>query len=866
MALSVSSKRRRHNQVGLLDLDIPTILNSNLQYETPRELMIRKIKGLIDFPETDNWTNRFRETVYRHLFQKPFNNQRNVFRHQTYEWLCANVDSVDDNKIINIECPQHRNINGPVPNYFWIIIQIQLEILNLNTCQFIQANIVESDQKSDYYQWRDSSNIIACGRNFRNTSQLYYWAIKDLNSTTITRDPNWFNEYFPVIDDFWQQVSHYRNVGIGQFIQDHPRTELFGRTITIAESINDIPDWDWNSMNRDTFIDLIKSKTITEVNLDDWVAPTKLRNWFKGEPLLDWLKHNTTRLNPVINESARKNHSKFLMHRGDKFEASVFEYLTNNYQTKLISTGYAPINKVPETLQAMKDGVPIILQGVLYNPKNRTYGAADILIKADYIKRIFPETELTDRELQITAPGINNQIHYRVIDVKSRVLDLSSHGHWFKGSRKGSTEAAFKAQVAIYNEALGFLQGHTPRVAYVLGTGYKFVRTHNSVKTEYRSDNSLSRLGEVRFKSNDSDIFTYIPQALNWYRILHKEGHNWTLSPKPCIPELWPNMCNDQDAPFHRFKLQLANELKEITQIRNCSVKHRTLAHSNGIYSWDHPLLRPETLGFNELTKRGTESVQYKQVLAILEANRDQSDQVLFPDIISGNVNDWQDEYGIEFFIDFEDTHLSFLEDFSNFPRVDYGQVIFMVGFEYCDPLTNKFVYKNFTTPDVSIESERQMLREWFTFMKDNSGSQHKIRLFHYSHHERTLFEKLKSRHHELYSEFNNTLCRIQWIDVYKDIFIDNLICVKGALDWSLKNIAGKMKEHGLISSIWDTSSLCTSGGEANILAAVCHKKAKRLNVPITEFPEMKDTQIYNSYDCSTLREITYALREYYAE
>lgn len=863
MSLSVSSKRRRHNQVGLLDLDVPTILNSNLQYETPRELMIRKIKGLIDFPETDNWTHRFKDQVYYHLYKQSLASKRNVFRHSKYDWLCANVDSIDNNQIVKIECPQHRDVNGPVPNYFWIIIQIQLEILNINSCKFIQANVIKSDKKSDYYSWRESSDITTCGRDFRS-SQLYYWAIKDLKCTTITRDSNWFNEYFPVIEDFWQQVLHYRGVGIGQFIQDHPRTELFGRTVTISESISDIPDWDWNSMNRDTFIDLIESKTITQVNLDDWVAPTKLRNWFKGEPLLDWLKHNTTRLNPVTNETIRKNHSKFLMHRGDKFEASVFEYLSNNYQTRLISTGYAPINKVPETVQAMKDGIPIILQGVLYNPQNRTYGAADILIRVDYIKQVFPETELTDQELQITAPGINNQLHYRVIDVKSRVLGLSSQGHWFKGSHKGSSEAAFKAQLAIYNQALGFLQGHTPNTAYLLGTGYKFIKTISSVKNTYRSNNSLARLGEIKFNVQDADILEYIPQALNWYRKLRKEGHNWTLSPRPCIPELWPNMCNDQDAPFHRFKIQLANELKEITQIRNCSVKHRTLAHSSGIYSWDHPKLTPEILGFNEFTKSGAESVQYKQVMSILNANRDQSDQVLFPDKITSNINNWQDKYGLEMYIDFEDTHLSFLEDFSNYPTVDYGQVIFMIGLEYYDPLINKFIYKNFTTPDVSIESERNMLRSWFEFMKDNSRLNEKIRLFHYSHHERTLFEKLESRYPELYDEFNDTLNRIIWIDVYKDIFMDNLICVKGALDWSLKNIAGKMREHGLISSGWDTSSLCTSGGEANVLAAVCHKKSKRLNVSMTEFPEIKDTQIYNSYDCIVLQEIVECLRNYY--
>ena len=857
--MSISNKRRKHNQIGLLAIDTPTIFNSNLQYETPRELMIRKIKGEIPNNLNNNWTNKHKEHVYKHLFKKSSN--VTVHNHSNYEWLWTNIDGIENNQLIKIECPQHREINDIIPNYFWIIIQIQLEILDLNSCKFIQAHVIESENKSKYYEWKNSNDIISYGRDFKS-SQLYYWCIKTLKTYEIIRDPNWFKEYFPLIENFWNKILHYREIGINQFIQDHPRNEIFGRTITISETINDIPNWDWNSMNRDTFIDLITSKTITEVNLDDWVSPSKLRNWFKDEPLLDWLKYNTTKINPVINQTIRKNHSKFLMHRGDKFESSVFAYLTNNYQTKLISTGYAPINKVPETLQAMKEGIPIILQGVLYNPKNRTYGAADILIRADYITKIFPETILTEKEINTIANSIG-QIHYRIIDVKSRVLDLSSHGHWFKGSRKGSTEAAFKAQIAIYNDALGFLQGYTPTVGYVLGTGYKYIQSRNNIKYEYRCDNSLSRLGQIKFNSNDADIYNYISEALDWYRRLKKEGHNWSLTPKPCVPELWPNMSNDQDAPFHKFKVQLSNELKEITQIRNCSVKHRQIAHSNGIYSWNHPQLTPEILGFNKVTKRGTESIIYKQVSAILHANRDQSDQILFPTIIDGNMYNWKQNKGIEFYIDFEDTHLSFLEDFSNFPKVEYGQILFMIGIEYFDPSINEFIYKNFTTSDVSLQSESKMIRNWFEFMADYSNDN--IRIFHYSHHEHTFFNKLQKRYPDLFDEFQSTLNRIEWIDVYKDIFIDNLICIKGALDWSLKTIANKMKEHGLIHSIWDTSSLCTSGGEANILSIICHNKAKKLGISMIDLPEIQDTIQYNKIDCSTLREITYALRNHYS-
>jgi hypothetical protein len=423
----------------------------------------------------------------------------------------------------------------------------------------------------------------------------------------------------------------------------------------------------------------------------------------------------------------------------------------------------------------MCNGIPIIIEATLYNPKNRTYGNADLLVRADYISKIFPETKITNLEASIQAIGIN-QTHYRVIDIKSRVLDLSSDGQWFKGSRKGSTEAAYKAQLYIYTEALGFLQGYTPKTAYILGTGHKYTKTSDKIKLEYRCNNSLSRLGKIQFNTRDSEIKELIPQALQWYRTLCKEGHNWTVYPKPCIPELWPNMSNNEDAPFHNFKRKLADNIKEITQIRNCSVKHRYNAHKHGIYSWDHPKLTPNLLGFNEITKSGKQSMQYKQVMSILEANRDQSDRVIFPEtLIGNNIHNWINKSSVELYIDFENSYLSFLEDFSNFPIVNSGQILFMIGICYTDYLS-EIKYINFTTEDLSSNQEQIIIRKWFEFMQNNFDQYSQIRIFHYGHHEKSFFNNLEKQYPDLFKEFKNTLDRICWIDIYKDIFLAILL------------------------------------------------------------------------------------------
>lgn len=867
MSFQISNKRRRYNQIGLFAMDIPTILGQNINYETLRELLIRKIKGLINLPEADNWTNKYRSQVYKYLFNEDILLHHPIYTHKKYDWLCCNIMcNIIDNVLINIECPRHRNINEPVSKYLWIIIQVQLEILNLESCNYIQAEVYESNNESDWDKWNNDSTILKCGK-YNQDNQLYYWCINNINEIKINRDRNWFEEQLPIINEYWNQILYYRDVGINRFVQDYPRNNIFGRTINIPiDNTND--NWDWDSMDYKIFLDLINSKMITNVNKNEWVTPSKLRDWFKNEPLLSWLKRNTIKEKSVFYEANRKNYSKFLIHRGHKFERSVYTYLSNTYKDDIIfindpfidNTYGSPINKVIDTFNALKKGIPIIIEATLYNPQNKTYGNADLLIRVDYISKIFNETKLNKNDIKIKANNIN-QIHYCVIDIKSRMLELSSDGFWFKGSCKGSIESAFKAQLGIYTQALGYLQGYRPNYAYILGTGYKYTK----MKMEYRSNNSLDRLGKIEFNSRDSKILDYIPMAINWYRRLCKDGHNWTIYPKPCISELYPNMSNKEDAPFHYLKRKLADNIKEITQIRNCSVKHRENAHKHSIYSWNNPKLTPEILGFNKITKNGRKSIQYKQVKAILNTNRDTSEQIIFPKILKGNnMFNWLEKYTNDLYIDFEDTNLSFLDNFNNYPYVDSGQILFMIGIYYTTGVDNNKKYINFVSNDVSMEGEQIILRKWFEFMQNNLDPNQIIRIFHYSHHERTFFNKLKDKYIDLYNEFKSTLNRIQWVDIYKDIFLDNLICIKGALDWSLKSIAYNMKEHGLITAGWDKNSLCNNGAQANILAVHCHNEAYRLNISMNQLPLMKDTINYNKVDCETIMEIVECLRNIY--
>ena len=76
-----------------------------------------------------------------------------------------------------------------------------------------------------------------------------------------------------------------------------------------------------------------------------------------------------------------------------------------------------------KTVQYMKEGIPIIHSAPIYNRKNNTYGIIDLLVRSDYINKLFQEDILDSCEETNSASKLNGNYHYRVIDVKYHTLN-----------------------------------------------------------------------------------------------------------------------------------------------------------------------------------------------------------------------------------------------------------------------------------------------------------------------------------------------------------------------------------------------------------------------------------------------------------
>jgi hypothetical protein len=428
------------------------------------------------------------------------------------------------------------------------------------------------------------------------------------------------------------------------------------------------------STKQDIDVFVVDRTKYADVDWIKWISATCTRNYLLKDPILDWLSYYSNALavknsNYIssINQSLHQkttttpleapfgsNITEFSMSQGHQFESKLIEHLYKIFdKSNIIDIGgeidpRSP-DKFQETIDAMNRGIPIIHSGVLHDFDTQTYGIPDLLIRSDWIRKLVKISPIDMVDEVIPALKLQNiydstknpKYHYRIIDIKFSTLHLRSDGIHLVNA--GSIPA-YKGQLWIYNEILGKIQGYNPQISYILGRKWKMI-----IKGETRRGNScLDRLGTINYNTIDFVYKDKTLKALEWIRRMRQDGSTWNLTDDKLQPELYPNMSNTHDYPWHSVKVQLADKIDEITSLWMCGVKQREHAHSFGVYKWSDPNCDMDTLGINgDKTRR---------ILSrILDMNRNKDANIVIkPDIIMNNWLDWQHPKRLEFFVDFE--------------------------------------------------------------------------------------------------------------------------------------------------------------------------------------------------------------------
>jgi hypothetical protein len=188
--------------------------------------------------------------------------------HDTYSFIGASPDGINSKsesllygRLIEIKNVKSREIDGTICEPYWIQTQIQMEVCDINECDFLETKFVEYECYNDYladigeettnieYEYVGYPNIFYKGliiyfhKDLEGPTYVYkplsiktveeesiwettiiqqyegngyqwitniYWKLVTFNCQLILRNKFWFSKALPYISRFWDTIQYDR--------------------------------------------------------------------------------------------------------------------------------------------------------------------------------------------------------------------------------------------------------------------------------------------------------------------------------------------------------------------------------------------------------------------------------------------------------------------------------------------------------------------------------------------------------------------------------------------------------------------------------------------------------------------------------
>lgn len=771
----------RHNI--LTASSIASILDAN-PYLSKIDFLIQKCKPLVinDSNPAILWGIKY-EPIASQIYQEMKDEKIydiGLLIHDKHEWLGASPDGLrSSGKLLEIKCVWNRQITIEIPLYYWMQVQIQLEVTNLDECDLFQCKFIEYKNKDEYDK--------ACIKKgyYQDGEKIIYWGLEKYSLNTIYRDRVWFSQVKEKLYNFWSDIMYYRNVGYEKILDN--ADEYQNISVRVTRNKRKLID---PNMNRK------KQKTLHRYFSEDWskwINATDVKNYILNDPILDWLNI----YGDYHERDANGDFNCYVINKEIEFinyiiENNIIKNFSNEVSIIAHKNEKFSIEKYYQTIGEMIKGTPIIIQGLLHNKINNTYAIPNIIIRVDYLKKIIP----IDFFQNDFSKKTDINYDYRVVNIKNISFELKDDNM----IKNNPNVSIAKAEAIICNEALNPILGHIPQYVYLIGKKYK-----------------CDNIGVIDILNNDYYFINKVHDAINWLKELKDSGKNWNIM-EPERKELYPNMSNTFDYPWHNFKKYLAMKNDEITLLWNCGVKERNLSHLHGIFSWKD--INLDVIGFKNNKRLILNN--------ILKVNKNKNRKIINDKIVK------LEKSRLKFFVDFETINNN--DDI----------IIYMIGIGWNHPKTGKWNFKNFLVNRVDFENEKIILFKWMDYMNDikNYFNIYNVNVYHWSKAEVSISNKVFKRH--------NINEIIDWYDLL-DFFKNNHIAIKGAFNYGLKTIAGALYENNYIKTKWEDN---LDGISSMIVAIECENICKKNGGILGEVPQMTSIVKYNEIDCKVLSDI----------
>ncbi len=115
-------------------------------YSNKQQFIIDKIRQTFTGSPATFWGQKY-EPIATQIYERKFDRrviEFGLLTHDTLPWLAASPDGIsEDGVMLEIKCPYRRKISGIPPIYYYQQVQIQLEVADLDKCDFLEIEFQE---------------------------------------------------------------------------------------------------------------------------------------------------------------------------------------------------------------------------------------------------------------------------------------------------------------------------------------------------------------------------------------------------------------------------------------------------------------------------------------------------------------------------------------------------------------------------------------------------------------------------------------------------------------------------------------------------------------------------------------------------
>lgn len=184
-----------------------------------------------------------------------------LIQHDTIPFIACSPDGITPEGImLEIKCPFRRQITGIPPFYYFIQVQAQLEVCNLDYCDFVEYSFTEftteeewldeetletdvynrglfiqiekidengntTGQENNEYLYPEKEYIdnqealLGWAKHYMNNVNkniktinvsIVYYKVVDLSVVRIVRDKEWFASIYPTLEKEWKKIQWYK--------------------------------------------------------------------------------------------------------------------------------------------------------------------------------------------------------------------------------------------------------------------------------------------------------------------------------------------------------------------------------------------------------------------------------------------------------------------------------------------------------------------------------------------------------------------------------------------------------------------------------------------------------------------------------